>query len=348
MTAEQKRDLERSKEIEAENLRLAAMESEKIKLLLLGAGESGKSTIFKQMKILYGVGFNEGERRDMIPVIYSNTIHAMKQICDAAKAFGLDKEVKVGAAMQAIMETDEHTQIQDAVGSNIKQLWADEGIQKVWGRRSEFQVVETNSLYFNDIDEIMKFEYVPSKEHILACRVRTSGIIEEKYEIDGTIFEIIDVGGQRNERKKWIHCFDEVNAIIFVAAVSEYDQALFEDSTVNRMTEAIDLFNEMCNHKYFSSTAMILFLNKRDLFEDKIKRIDIKSVEHFQDYSGKPNDYDDGIEYFLNKFLAVNKTPTKDIYHHVTCATDSENVRVIFNATKDIILRSNLEGSGFM
>ena len=59
----------------------------------------------------------------------------------------------------------------------------------------------------------------------LRTRVRTSGIVEEKYIIDEVTFVMYDVGGQRNERKKWIHCFDNVTAVIFVAAVSEYDQA---------------------------------------------------------------------------------------------------------------------------
>ena len=48
-------------------------------------------------------------------------------------------------------------------------------------------------------------------------------------------FLFVDVGGQRNERRKWIHCFDSVHGVIFVAALSEYDQALFEDNSVNRM-----------------------------------------------------------------------------------------------------------------
>lgn len=66
-------------------------------------------------------------------------------------------------------------------------------------------------------------------------RVRTSGIVTERYNIDGTTFEMYDVGGQRNERKKWIHCFEGVTAVIFVAAISEYDQKLFEDASTNRM-----------------------------------------------------------------------------------------------------------------
>ncbi|CAN0403236.1 unnamed protein product, partial [Hapterophycus canaliculatus] len=82
-----------------------------------------------------------------------------------------------------------------------------------------------------------------------------------------------DVGGQRNERKKWIHCFDNVTAVIFVAALSEYDQCLFEDASTNRMIEAMDLFNEICNNRFFSESSMILFLNKKDLFAEKIQRV---------------------------------------------------------------------------
>ena len=69
----------------------------------------------------------------------------------------------------------------------------------------------------------------------------TSGIVEEKYVIDGVEFVMYDVGGQRNERKKWIHCFDNVTAVIFVAAISEYDQVLYEDNTQNRIIEAVNL-----------------------------------------------------------------------------------------------------------
>ena len=63
-----------------------------------------------------------------------------------------------------------------------------------------------------------------------------------RYVIEGKEFVVIDVGGQRNERKKWIHCFEDVTAIVFIAALSAYDSVLFEDSSTNRMYEALDLF----------------------------------------------------------------------------------------------------------
>ena len=90
--------------------------------------------------------------------------------------------------------------------------------------------------------------------------------------------------GQRSERRKWMHCFQEVTAVIFCVAMSEYDQKLYEDETTNRMHEALKLFKDICNTKWFAETAIILFLNKKDLFEKKIKKVPLKTC--FPDYSG--------------------------------------------------------------
>lgn len=116
-------------------------------------------------------------------------------------------------------------------------------------------------------------------------------------------FSVIDVGGQRSERRKWIHFFDDVNGIIFVAAISEYDQKLLEDDRTvgfswvirtiilvlrtlfkNRLIETLQLFANISNSRYFSNSAMILFLNKIDLFKEKMTRISLK--ETFPHYKG--------------------------------------------------------------
>ena len=190
-------------------------------------------------------------------------------------------------------------------------------------------------------------DYLPDKDDIIQSRVRTSGIVTERYIIENTVFEMYDVGGQRNERKKWIHCFEGVTAVIFVAAVSEYDQKLFEDSQTNRMVEALDLFEEICNNTFFLDSSMILFLNKIDLFEEKIKTKDIRDCLPFSDYSGRDNNFEDGKQFFLDKFLSRNKNTERQIYHHFTCATDTENVKVVFDACKDIVLRQNFKNSPF-
>lgn len=83
---------------------------------------------------------------------------------------------------------------------------------------------------------------------------------------------MFDVGGQRSERKKWIHCFENVTSIIFCVALSEYDQVLLEESSQNRMMESLLLFDSVVNSRWFMRTSIILFLNKVDIFKQKLGR----------------------------------------------------------------------------
>eukprot|EP01029_Cantina_marsupialis_P030749 TRINITY_DN842_c0_g1_i1.p1 TRINITY_DN842_c0_g1~~TRINITY_DN842_c0_g1_i1.p1 ORF type:complete len:370 (-),score=95.63 TRINITY_DN842_c0_g1_i1:780-1889(-) len=361
MSAEQKLSLKRSQDIDRVNAESYETDQQKIKLLLLGAGESGKSTIFKQMKFLYGVGFNEEDKKAMTPVIYNNTITSMKVLITAAEDIG-NKNISAQKEKNLIVNTSDDSVIDETVGNAIKVLWTDLGIQDAYAQRAKFQLNDSAEYYFSDIDRIMSPDYVASFKDILKSRVRTSGIVVENYRIDEVDFVMYDVGGQRNERKKWIYCFDDVTAVIFVAALSEYDQTLYEDNSQNRMTEALHLFAEICNSRWFTNTSMILFLNKRDLFEEKIKRVDLNvfhpNYKHGICVCGNGYPQNDepcscGVQdlakdFILQLFLEQNEKAEKEIYHHVTCATDTQNVSVVFQACKSIILKNNLIGSGFM
>jgi GTPase SAR1 family protein len=263
---------------------------------------------------------------------------------------GYEGDVVAKEKLDIMLGLDDQCEINEEIGLVIKELWSDPGLLQTWKRRAEFQIVESVKYYFNEIERIMKDDYVATQQDMLLARVRTSGIVTEKYVIDGVDFEMYDVGGQRNERKKWMHCFDDVTAVIFVAALSEYDQVLFEDATANRMTEAVDLFGDICNNKVFESSSMILFLNKKDLYEEKIKQVHIGDQPAFAEFTGKLGDsdyYEKGIKYFLDLFLAQNQNPDRQIYNHATCATDSKNVEVVFNSCKDIIMRQNMSAMGF-
>jgi GTPase SAR1 family protein len=154
-----------------------------------------------------------------------------------------------------------------------------------------------------------------------------------------------DVGGQRNERRKWIHCFSDVTAVIFVAALSEYDQVLYEDATTNRMKESLDLFEEICDLKYFAKSAIILFLNKIDLFEEKLATNPINQIPLFSDYSG--TSFKEAQDYFMVKFLERNKQKERNIFFHFTTATNTNNIKFVFEACRNIILEQNIQDSGF-
>ncbi|KAH0629986.1 guanine nucleotide-binding protein G(i) subunit alpha-2 [Sceloporus undulatus] len=155
---------------------------------------------------------------------------------------------------------------------------------------------------------------------------------------------MFDVGGQRSERKKWIHCFEGVTAIIFCVALSAYDLVLAEDEEMNRMHESMKLFDSICNNKWFTDTSIILFLNKKDLFEEKIIHSPLTIC--FPEYTGA-NKYDEAAGYIQSKFEDLNKRKdTKEIYTHFTCATDTKNVQFVFDAVTDVIIKNNLKDCG--
>lgn len=346
-------------EIDKKNREDFERDQAKVKLLLLGAGESGKSTIFKQMRILYGAGYSADERRQMLPVVFANTITSMKALIVACKELNFPPSTPEAAAAAAEMAAVLDDAAVDAhIASLVATLWADAGVQQAYGERHRFQLNDSAQYFFEKAAEVATPGYAPSVEDVLKTRVRTTGILEEEYLIDKVRFCVYDVGGQKNERRKWIHAFDEVTAIIFVAAISEYDQVMFEDSSVNRLADALRLFEDVCNSRYFENTSIILFLNKRDLFAEKIKTTDLRQPNPdafaaekepmlFADYTGGC-DYDAAVKYVVGKFLAKNKNPKKEIFWRVTCATDTDNVATVFGSAKEIILKENLMQSGLL
>lgn len=95
---------------------------------------------------------------------------------------------------------------------DLIELWNDKGVQRVYENRSRFQLLDSTSYFFGNIDRIKDPRYVPTVQDVLHCRVKTTGVVESDFSIEGFDFTLVDVGGQRNERKKWIHCFDNVTA----------------------------------------------------------------------------------------------------------------------------------------
>jgi len=231
----------------------------------------------------------------------------------------------------------------------IAQLWKEPGVQRAYDRRSEYQLPCSVEYLMYHVQRLLVPNAAVTDEDILHCWLQTRGIVEIEFELEKSKFKIVDVGGQRGERKKWFHCFSSVTAVIFCVALNEYDEKLYEDNKVNRMTEALLLFKEVCNNKFFNDpknpTSMIIFLNKNDLFTQKIKKVPLKTL--FPDYKGG-SDPHAGSKFILQKFLAQNNNPDKMIFSHVTCATDTENVRVVFNAVRTCVLTRSLEDAKIM
>lgn len=324
-----------------------------VKLLLLGAGESGKSTIVKQMKIIHENGYTEDDCKQYKAVVFSNTIQsiiaiikAMKQLNiefqdktldqDASQLFDLAQEGQCGGDDESLF-TPELSEI-------IGRLWSDQGTKDTFDRRREYQLNDSAEYFLNSLSRLCSKNYVPTQDDVLRTRVKTTGIVEIRFHFKELHFKMFDVGGQRSERKKWIHCFEGVTAIIFCVALSAYDLMLAEDEEMNRMHESMKLFDSICNNKWFVETSIILFLNKKDLFEVKILTSPLNVC--FPEYKGQ-NTFHEAAPYIQMQFEELNKRKdTKEIYTHFTCATDTTNIQFVFDAVTDVIIKYNLKDCG--
>ncbi|KAJ6234865.1 guanine nucleotide-binding protein g(o) subunit alpha [Anaeramoeba flamelloides] len=273
-----------------------------VKLLLLGPGESGKSTIVKQIKRIFLGGFTKREISDFRFNIHSNIVEAIKVLSRGVRKFGYEWVTKTNHQIaKEILQLRFHGLIKEELADKIKSLWGDPILVKVLKRKNELQFFESSE-------------------------------------------QITDVGGQRNERKKWIHCFENVTSVIFVVAINEYNQTLFEETNTNRMRESLLLFDEIVNSKWLKSSSMILFLNKFDLFKKKIQESNLK--KYFKDYKGK--NLESAQKFICDKFLKLNKNKKKIIYPFFTTATDSDNMKYVFAAIKDTLLQNNISNIGFL
>ncbi|XP_059093318.1 guanine nucleotide-binding protein G(q) subunit alpha isoform X7 [Tigriopus californicus] len=294
-----------------------------LKLLLLGTGESGKSTFIKQMRIIHGSGYTDDDKRGFIKLVFQNIFMAMQSMIRAMDMLKIpyengDSSEKADLVRSVDFETV--TTFESPYVEAIKDLWNDKGISECYDRRREYQLTDSAKYYLNDIDRIAEPDYLPTQQDILRVRVPTTGIIEYPFDLEEIRFRMVDVGGQRSERRKWIHCFENVTSIIFLVALSEYDQILFESDNENRMEESKALFKTIITYPWFQHSSVILFLNKKDLLEEKIMYSHL--VDYFPEYDGPQKDAIAAREFILRMFVDLNPDTEKIIYSHFTCATE--------------------------
>ena len=165
------------------------------------------------MKVLQDGGYSEEEASKFVYRVYGNVVTQMRVLLLAA-----DK-LKIAFADEANNERAKTVLATPAGGDawsvslakDIKALWADAGLRKVFAMRNrKFHLNDSAAYFFDRIDAIMADDYIPSTDDILRVRTRTTGIKEARFEVNGISFALLDVGGQRGERRKWIQCFGDV------------------------------------------------------------------------------------------------------------------------------------------
>jgi len=271
----------------------------KRKILLLGNGSSGKSTIFKQLKLILGDSreFDENELLEATCAIRQNCVSVLLGVLhkcnvlfdDDSERFAdcriPDGDPAVVEAFTFVMKyraetfekVEEQQQDLTELAMHIGFLWRLKCVQTtIKLRHKRFTVPDGMEYFYDSLDTVFTAGYSPSIEDILRLRIRTTGMIEQRFTIlspnhvDQYHLSLIDTGGERNERKKWVFSFESVDTVIFVAALSHFASVLWEDEKTLSLHDALELFAEICNGRWFKRSEMILFLNKDDLFRQML------------------------------------------------------------------------------
>ncbi|GAA95470.1 uncharacterized protein L969DRAFT_92602 [Mixia osmundae IAM 14324] len=327
--------------------------AQQVKMLLLGPGESGKTTVLKQMKIIHLKGFGHHEIERYRQQVFRNICVSMQMIVRV-----LDEE----SAGKVTLEEEDNERHLDLFRIDIphlaegqpyparyriamQALWL-EPIARACTLRSAALALPENTLYFySHLDRLFSPRYAPTEQDILHCRGKTTGIHEIQFKTQHHDYRLFDVGGQRSERRKWLHCFENVTCVIFVASVAAYDQYLLEDQQSNQMTEALMLFEVIANSLWFKSTDMVLLLNKTDLLNTKVLASDVKAF--FPSFTGNSRSSQDVRSYFKRQFLDRVHDKKKAVYCHYTSAIDTQLLRVVMSSVMDMIISTNLQAIAF-
>jgi hypothetical protein len=247
----------------------------------------------------------------------------------------------------------------ESMVNKINELWSDPAMKNTWRNRRRSHVMDNTPYFFDNMLQILSDGFELTFEEYVLIRDQTTGITVKQFEAQTPfgqyVFKVTDVGGQRSERRKWLKLFDNVNTVMFLMGLSGYDQVLFEDNSRNCLEERLDLFKNTCHNKVFSSTDWVIFFNKIDIFEDKIKHVPFTvyqpsfpeaqkhSSRHVREYIQQQFH-----DIFFEELSAEGKLQRGGIFFHYTCATKEESVSRIIHKVQIDIIKSQMKRMGYL
>ncbi|KAG5048316.1 hypothetical protein JHK85_009419 [Glycine max] len=349
----------------APHFNLEENKKEKLELLkgiTIGRNDTSNVSPLQQIKLLFQTGFDEAELKSYIPVVHANVYQTIKVLHDGSKElaqndFDSSKYVisnenqDIGEKLSEIGGRLDYPRLTKELAQEIETLWEDAAIQETYARGNELQVPDCAHYFMENLERLSDANYVPTKEDVLYARVRTTGVVEIQFspvgenKRSGEVYRLFDVGGQRNERRKWIHLFEGVTAVIFCAAISEYgnkccvryDQTLYEDENKNRMMETKELFEWVLRQPCFEVP-----LNVCEWFKD------------YQPVSTGKQEIEHAYEFVKKKFEELYfQSTAPDCVDRVfkiyqATALDQKLVKKTFKLVDETLRRRNLFEAGLL
>jgi guanine nucleotide-binding protein subunit alpha len=308
-----------------------------LKLLLLGAPQTGKSTFLKQLQFNFVKGFNEEQRVEIIRALRDNLVVGFRDIIEYAekenKDFADGSKIAVSYFKEVSLADETFN---DELVNHAKLFWKDPRMQEMWEKKDTIPTLLVMNLDYimDNIDRIGAKDAKANDEDILRSRQRTMQSNQIAFEYKGHDFEVTDVGGQKTSRRRWSQVVENPTAIIYFTSLSDYNVRSF-DGEGTKFQESVDIWKTVVETAAFSHSVLILMLNKYDLFLEKLKKIPFSKA--YKKYQGS-DEPDEVAKYLKERFLrVVPEDRQNNFMYNVCCALDTTQMKTVFNSIQDNI-----------
>jgi GTPase SAR1 family protein len=300
-------------------------------LLLCGAGESGKTTFTRQLKLRFlPDGISDADRQSFVSTMRGNLVEALQTLVQWAQTHEVDFADDAREYVRLVSEANAFScEFSPEMWEALEALWEDPGIQMAFEHKDETIIPDHIDYFFGKLNDLREDDYVPTDDDILRARIRSIGIDSVTFSLDGELIRVYDVGGQKGERSKWNRVQEEIRGIIFCVSFADFDKPMFEDlpAIVLRITDSLGIFQNLTHQPKFQAFPFFLIANKFDAFTEKIQNSDC-FVKVFPDYGGDPHDPVACADFLTKKFIQSADPPvgTRPIIVYQQSSLDKEEV----------------------
>ncbi|KAI8985031.1 G-protein alpha subunit [Trametes punicea] len=248
-------------------------------------------------------------------------------------------------------DPDDPGRVLHACAEDMMTLWNDPVIKALL-RAQGIRIEDMPGFFLDSLERVTHPRYIPTDDDILRARLKTLGVSEHRFTIKQVFaggisrdLRIYDVGGHRSLVPAWAPFFDDMDAILFLAPLSGFDQVLAEDESVNRLEDSVLLWKSICSNPLLGKTNLILFLNKIDIFKAKLQA-GIQFGQYIISYGNRPNDYDNTSAYMRRKFGQIHREyspQARTFYCHFTSVTDTKSTSAVLLDIQESIIFANLK-----